>query len=99
MTPRSAVPSVSGSVDLIDRTSRQVRYLRISLLDRCNYRCTYCMPDEPMEFGAREDVLRLEEVVALADAFARWGVERVRLTGGEPTLRRGLVELVGNLGS
>lgn len=97
MTPRSAVPSVSGSVDLIDRTSRQVRYLRISLLDRCNYRCTYCMPDEPMEFGAREDVLRLEEVVALADAFARWGVERVRLTGGEPTLRRGLVELVGNL--
>jgi cyclic pyranopterin phosphate synthase len=97
MTSRSAVPSVTGSVDLVDRTLRQVRYLRISLLDRCNYRCTYCMPDAPMEFGAREEVLRLEEVVSLAAAFARWGVERVRLTGGEPTLRRGLVELVGNL--
>jgi cyclic pyranopterin phosphate synthase len=89
--------AVSDPVDLVDRTQRRVRYLRISLLDRCNYRCTYCMPDEAMEFGAREDVLRLEEVVALAAAFARWGVQRVRLTGGEPTLRRGLVDLVGAL--
>ncbi len=89
--------SVNGSVDLVDRTERRVRYLRISLLDRCNYRCTYCMPDEPMEFGSRDEVLRLEEVVTLAAAFARWGVDRVRLTGGEPTLRRGLVDLVGNL--
>lgn len=97
MTPPGALASVTGTVDLVDRTSRQVRYLRISLLDRCNYRCTYCMPDEPMEFGAREEVLRLEEVVSLAAAFARWGVQRVRLTGGEPTLRRGLVDLVGSL--
>ena len=84
-------------VDLVDRNDRRVRYLRISLLDRCNYRCTYCMPDEPMAFGAREEVLRLEEVVMLAGAFAQWGVERVRLTGGEPTLRRGLVGLVQSL--
>lgn len=93
----SAHAPVNGSVDLVDRTERRVRYLRISLLDRCNYRCTYCMPDEPMELGSRDEVLRLEEVVTLAAAFARWGVDRVRLTGGEPTLRRGLIELVGNL--
>lgn len=95
--PASAHAPVNGSVDLVDRTERRVRYLRISLLDRCNYRCTYCMPDESVEFGSRDEVLRLEEVVTLAAAFARWGVDRVRLTGGEPTLRRGLVDLVGNL--
>lgn len=82
---------------LVDRRARTVRYVRISLLDRCNYRCTYCMPDTPMAYGPRDDVLSLEEVVSLARAFARWGVERVRLTGGEPTLRRGLVDLVSAL--
>ncbi len=82
---------------LVDRLDRKVRYLRISLLDRCNYRCTYCMPDGPMAYGPRQDVLSLEEVVAVAAAFVRWGVQRVRLTGGEPTLRRGLVGLVERL--
>lgn len=96
MTP-SALRSVDDSVELVDRTDRRVRYLRISLLDRCNYRCTYCMPDESVAYGARDEVLSLEEVVVLAGAFARWGVDRVRLTGGEPTLRRGLVELVRRL--
>jgi cyclic pyranopterin phosphate synthase len=82
---------------LVDRQARQVRYLRVSLTDRCNYRCTYCMPDRRLEYGARSDVLRLEEVERLVAAFARWGVRRVRLTGGEPTLRRGLPWLVERL--
>lgn len=55
------------------------------------------MPDRPLAYGPRDEVLSLEEVVRLSEAFARWGVTRVRLTGGEPTLRRGLVELVGEL--
>jgi cyclic pyranopterin phosphate synthase len=79
---------------LVDRQRRQIAYLRVSLTDRCNYRCTYCMPDQRMEYGARADLLSLEEIVELCGVFARWGVRRVRLTGGEPTLRKGLVELV-----
>jgi cyclic pyranopterin phosphate synthase len=82
---------------LVDRRERAVRYLRVSLTDRCNYRCTYCMPPEPPPYGPRHDVLSLEEIVRLVAAFARWGVQRVRLTGGEPTIRRGLVELVQQL--
>ena len=79
---------------LVDRQQRHVRYLRVSLTDRCNYRCTYCMPPEAPPYGPRADVLTLEEVQRLVSAFATWGVQRVRLTGGEPTIRRGLVGLV-----
>lgn len=79
---------------LVDPQLRRVRYLRVSLTDRCNYRCTYCMPEEGAPHAGREDVLTFEEVAAMVGAFARWGVERVRLTGGEPTVRRGLPELV-----
>ena len=82
---------------LVDRQARRVRYLRLSLTDRCNYRCTYCMPEEGVPHGDRDDVLTLEELVRLCAAFAAWGVERVRLTGGEPTVRRGLVDLVAAL--
>src|SRR5690606_29449732 len=88
---------VCSSDLLVDRQARTVRYLRVSLTDRCNYRCTYCMPEDGLEYGPRTDVLSLEEVVRACEAFARWGVQRVRLTGGEPTLRRGLPELVERL--
>jgi cyclic pyranopterin phosphate synthase len=84
-------------LELVDRAERRVRYLRVSLTDRCNYRCTYCMPDSTIAYGPREDLLRLEEVVTLVRAFAHAGVERVRLTGGEPLVRRGVVELVAEL--
>lgn len=84
---------------LIDRRARRVEYMRVSLTDRCNMRCTYCMPEEGISYGPRTELLSLEEIVAVCAAFARWGVRRVRLTGGEPTLRRGLVELVAALSS
>jgi cyclic pyranopterin phosphate synthase len=87
----------TGPDPLVDRVQRRVRYLRVSLTDRCNYRCTYCMPDRELDYGARAELLTLEEVAELCAAFARWGVRRVRLTGGEPTLRRGLVDLVAAL--
>ena len=82
---------------LRDRQARVVRYLRISLTDRCNYRCTYCMPERGIDLVPKAEVLSLEEIVRLCRAFVGWGVERVRLTGGEPTIRRGLVDLVGEL--
>src|SRR6187455_3057545 len=77
-----------------DRFGRRVSYLRVSLTDRCNYRCTYCMPEE-VEFRPRADLLTFEEIVRIVTVFAGRGVRRVRLTGGEPTVRNGVVELVG----
>ncbi len=99
VTPQEPPTSVARGGPLVDRSARTVRYLRVSLTDRCNYRCTYCMPDGDLPYGPRGDVLTLEEVVRTCEAFARWGVTRVRLTGGEPTLRRGLVSLVERLAS
>jgi cyclic pyranopterin phosphate synthase len=96
-TPALPGPADGAAWDLVDRSARRVRYLRVSLTDRCNYRCTYCMPDRPLEYGPRAELLRLEEVAQLVRAFAAAGVERVRLTGGEPLLRRGIVELVAEL--
>jgi cyclic pyranopterin phosphate synthase len=79
---------------LIDRLQRRVDYLRVSVTDRCNYRCTYCLPEDGISHVDREDILRFEEIVALVRCFVDLGVRRVRLTGGEPTVRRDLVQLV-----
>jgi cyclic pyranopterin phosphate synthase len=82
---------------LLDNFARRVRYLRVSVTDRCNYRCTYCMPEElsdSLAFHAREALLTFEELERLVATFARLGVRKIRLTGGEPTVRRGIVELV-----
>lgn len=91
-----SVPTGDGPV-LVDRLERRVRYLRVSLTDRCNLRCTYCMPEDGIEHVGRSELLSLEEVVRMVEAFVAWGVERVRLTGGEPTLRRNLPWLVESL--
>jgi GTP 3',8-cyclase len=97
-SPSARKAPVQGSAaPLVDRAARRVEYLRLSLTDRCNYRCTYCMPERELAYGPRADLLALEEVHEVVAAFARMGVRRVRLTGGEPTLRRGLVELVAEL--
>jgi cyclic pyranopterin phosphate synthase len=82
---------------IVDRFARHVEYLRISLTDRCNYRCTYCMPEEGVELLPREHVLSFEELEQLVRVFAGLGVRRIRLTGGEPTVRKNMVDLVGRL--
>ncbi|HVZ86158.1 MAG TPA: GTP 3',8-cyclase MoaA [Polyangia bacterium] len=82
---------------LIDPQARVVDYLRVSVIDRCNYRCTYCVPAEGAERRARDELLAFEEIAALVRVFAGLGVRRVRLTGGEPTVRPGLPALVGLL--
>ena len=95
---RTARPSpAAAGGPLVDPQARRVRYLRVSLTDRCNYRCTYCMPEAGIDRLPRSELLTLEEVVAIVGVFASLGVERVRLTGGEPMVRRGLVELVTQL--
>ena len=86
---------------LADTRNRPLRDLRISVTDRCNFRCTYCMPREvfgaDFRFLAREELLTFEEITRLAGIFAGLGVEKIRLTGGEPLLRRDLPTLVGML--
>jgi GTP 3',8-cyclase len=82
---------------LIDPFERRVTYLRVSLTDRCNYRCTYCMPEEGVSLVPREDVLTYEELARVVGVFAGLGVRRVRLTGGEPTVRRDVVTCVERL--
>ena len=96
LRPPLAVEPTPG-LPLVDPQARAVKYLRVSLTDHCNFRCTYCMPEGGVDQVARQDLLTLEEVVLVVRAFAAWGVERVRLTGGEPTVRQGLVELVAEL--
>jgi cyclic pyranopterin phosphate synthase len=94
----SAVAAVGDSrAPFADPQGRRVSYLRVSLTDRCNYRCTYCMPEDGVVHGLREDVLSFEEIERLVRLFVARGVRRVRLTGGEPTVRRDLVTLVARL--
>jgi GTP 3',8-cyclase len=77
-----------------DTLLRPLRNLRISVTDRCNLRCSYCMPEEEYVWLPNQDILRFEEVSALVDRFAELGVDKVRLTGGEPLVRRELPKLV-----
>src|SRR5215831_9808510 len=82
---------------LLDTLGRPLRNLRLSVTDRCNLRCEYCMPEAEYQWLPREDMLHFEEISALVDVFISLGVDRLRLTGGEPLLRRDLSSLVGML--
>src|SRR5437016_12792582 len=79
---------------LLDAFKRPLRNLRLSVTDRCNLRCEYCMPEDDYVWLPREDILHFEETSALVDAFMALGVDRIRLTGGEPLLRRDVPALV-----
>ncbi len=82
---------------LRDSFGREICYLRISLTDRCNLRCLYCMPEEGVPLVRHEDILRFEEIEAFLQIAVKEGIKHVRLTGGEPLLRRGIVEFVDRL--
>jgi len=86
-----------GQTPLIDPHGRTVNYLRVSVTDRCNYRCVYCM-SEDMTFLPKADLLTLEEMDRVCSAFVRRGVDKIRLTGGEPLVRRGIMTLIRSLG-
>ncbi|HYE37009.1 GTP 3',8-cyclase MoaA [Methylocaldum sp.] len=82
---------------LIDRFGRRISYVRISITDRCDFRCIYCM-GEDMVFLPRAQILTLEEILAVAAAFVELGVEKIRITGGEPLVRKGAVDLLREIG-
>ncbi|MDN5347084.1 MAG: 3,8-cyclase [Clostridia bacterium] len=80
-----------------DNFNRQIDYLRLSITDRCNLRCRYCMPAQGVPLKAQNEILRLEELVTLAQAALKAGIRKIRLTGGEPLVRRNVVSLVRSL--
>jgi len=90
--------SEGENTPLIDPFGRTITYLRMSVTDRCDLRCAYCMPEQ-MQFLPKADLLSLEELERLIMLFIRRGVRKVRLTGGEPLVRKGIEKLIGNLGT
>jgi cyclic pyranopterin phosphate synthase len=95
MLPDAQTPAgAPAGGDLADQLGRPLRSLRVSLTDRCNLRCGYCMPQEEYVWLPREELLTFEEIARLVDVFTSLGVENVRLTGGEPLLRRDMARLV-----
>ncbi|RMD90042.1 MAG: GTP 3',8-cyclase MoaA, partial [Alphaproteobacteria bacterium] len=91
------VPLRAPDKPLVDPFGRQVTYLRVSVTDRCDFRCTYCMAEE-MTFLPRRDLLSLEELDRLCSAFVTLGVRKLRITGGEPLVRRNILWLFERLG-
>ena len=79
----------------IDRFGRRITYLRISVTDRCNFRCIYCMPASGVRWRPHAEILRYEEIIRVVRAAATLGIRKVRITGGEPLVREGIVDLVG----
>ena len=82
---------------LKDSYGRAIRDLRISITDRCNFRCFYCMPKEAMEWQPKAEILSYEEIITLSEIFVRLGINKLRVTGGEPMLRRDVESLIGKL--
>ncbi|HVO93308.1 MAG TPA: radical SAM protein, partial [Terriglobales bacterium] len=82
---------------LLDAHQRPIKDLRISVTDRCNFRCTYCMPMDEYQWIDKREILSFEEISRLATLFVQLGVEKIRLTGGEPLVRQNLDHLVAKL--
>lgn len=82
---------------MYDRFNRHINYLRISVTDRCNLRCRYCMPEDGVQMLDHKDILTFEEIVEVTKEAVKLGVEKVRLTGGEPLVRKGIVKLLAML--
>jgi cyclic pyranopterin phosphate synthase len=82
---------------LLDPYKRKINYLRISVTDRCNLRCRYCMPEEGIPLIRHSDILTYEEILRIVRVFAEEGISKVRLTGGEPLVRKGIVDFISRL--
>lgn len=88
---------MTDNIKFVDGYNRKVDYLRISVTDRCNLRCVYCMPPEGIELARAGEILRYEELLRIARIAAGHGVSKIRVTGGEPLIRRGLVDFIAAL--
>ncbi len=82
---------------MYDRFNRRIHYLRVSVTDRCNLRCTYCMPAEGIRLISHDEILRFEEVFEVVQTAVTMGIDKIRITGGEPLVRKGIAEFVRNI--
>jgi len=82
---------------LIDNFGREISYLRVSITDRCNYRCIYCQSEKEFEFIPHQEILRFEEIVEIVQEAVNLGITKVRITGGEPLVRKGIVDFIKKL--
>lgn len=82
---------------LFDPYRRKINYLRISVTDRCNLRCRYCMPEQGLPLTPHEEVLTYEEILRIVRVFTKEGISKIRLTGGEPLVRKGIVDFLSRL--
>ena len=83
--------------EMHDSYCRRINYLRVSVTDRCNYRCLYCMPEDGFVWKTHNEILSYEEIIRLVQVASELGISKVRLTGGEPLVRGGVVDLVRSL--
>lgn len=88
--------TTNAATQLVDQFGRHKHKLRISLTDRCNFRCSYCMPDKP-EWLAKKDILSFEELLKFCEVMVQFGIQHIRLTGGEPLMRQGVVNFIHDL--
>ena len=84
---------------MFDRYKRRINYLRVSVTDRCNLRCVYCMPEKGVELISHRDILSFEEIVEVVKVGVELGIDKVRITGGEPLVRKGIVDLIAMISS
>ncbi|GAA0181686.1 GTP 3',8-cyclase MoaA [Clostridium sediminicola] len=84
---------------MIDTYGRKIEYLRISVTDRCNLRCIYCMPENGVDLLSHNEILTFEEIIRVAKTSAKLGINKIRITGGEPLARRGVIKLIKNIKS
>lgn len=82
---------------MIDKYNRKIDYLRISVTDRCNLRCSYCMPSAGVQFRTMEEILTYEEIILVCRAAALSGIRKIKITGGEPLVRKGIAQLIGKI--
>lgn len=97
-SPVIAAPATHKEGTLLDKYGRRITYVRLSITDRCDFRCTYCMAEE-MTFLPRDEVMSLEECLRVASVFVGLGVNKLRITGGEPLVRKDIMWLIERLGA
>ena len=82
---------------MLDKFNRNIEYLRISVIDRCNLRCVYCMPEKGVEFIPHEEILTYDEILKICDVVSELGIKKIKITGGEPLVRKDIVDLIRDI--